>query len=279
MILLSDLHLSPTHGFFWENWRIARDATNEAAPDLVVIAGDLCIDGPDSDAEIAFARRAIGGLHGRVHALPGNHDVGDEPPGQDPDQLVDAPRLARWGAAFGADRFAIDCGAWRLIGLNSLLLGSGLPEEAAQGAWLDAALADAGDRPAALILHKPLYLRDPLEAPANATTVTPAPRAALLRQLEDTPVRMIVSGHLHVHRDLVLDGRRHVWAPALAFVNGPLAGGAPVIGLLAFDFSTEDAQVELLRPDGLVAHNLAEIKQHGRWKFLRDMPPSPPPEV
>ena len=50
--LLSDLHLSPTHGFFWENWRIARDATNEAAPDLVIVNGDLCINGPDSDEEI-----------------------------------------------------------------------------------------------------------------------------------------------------------------------------------------------------------------------------------
>jgi hypothetical protein len=25
IVVLSDIHLSPTHGFFWENWRVARE--------------------------------------------------------------------------------------------------------------------------------------------------------------------------------------------------------------------------------------------------------------
>src|SRR5579863_1188801 len=25
IVVLSDIHLSPTHGFFWENWRLARE--------------------------------------------------------------------------------------------------------------------------------------------------------------------------------------------------------------------------------------------------------------
>jgi 3',5'-cyclic AMP phosphodiesterase CpdA len=95
IVVLSDIHLSPTHGFFWENWRVAREFADAAKSDAVIVNGDLAINGPDSDAEIAFAAAALGKLRTRVMALPGNHDVGDEPPGQDPDQIIDADRLAR----------------------------------------------------------------------------------------------------------------------------------------------------------------------------------------
>ena len=81
IVVLSDIHLSPTHGFFWENWCVAREFADAAKADAVIVNGDLAINGPDSDAEIAFAAGAQGNLHTRVMALPGNHDVGDEPPG------------------------------------------------------------------------------------------------------------------------------------------------------------------------------------------------------
>jgi hypothetical protein len=61
--------------------------------------------------------------------LPGNHDVGDEPPGQDPSQIVDASRLARWDRFFAIDRWSFDAEAWRIIGLTPQLLGSGLARE------------------------------------------------------------------------------------------------------------------------------------------------------
>jgi hypothetical protein len=90
-------------------------------------------------------------------ALPGNHDVGDEPPGQDPDQIVDADRLARWDRYFATDRWILDAGGWRLLGVNAQLFGSGLAREHAQNQRLDAQLTTAG-RPFALFLHKPLFL-------------------------------------------------------------------------------------------------------------------------
>ena len=97
IVVLSDIHLSPTHGFFWENWCVAREFADAAKSDAVIVNGDLAINGPDSDAEIAFAARALGKLRTRVMALPGNHDVGDEPPGQDPDQIIDADRTRKMG--------------------------------------------------------------------------------------------------------------------------------------------------------------------------------------
>jgi len=279
--LLSDLHLSPTHGFFWENWKIAREATNAAAPDLVIVNGDLCINGPDSDDEMAFAARALQRLRAPVLVLPGNHDVGDEPPGQDAEQIVDAARLARWDAAFGADRFAVDSGAWRLVGLNALLFGSGLAREAEQDAWLDAELA-ATDRPVALILHKPLFLGSPDEEGATASCMTPVPRARLLARLraagrQQGGVRLVVSGHLHSHRDFVHDGIRYLWIPALAFLGKGYPGSTPLVASTVLDLSGAEARVEVQRLPGLVQHDLAALKQHGRYRFLRDIPDCPPP--
>ena len=50
IIVISDPHLSPTHGFFWDNWCRACEVANGLSPDAVVVSGDLCINGPDSDA-------------------------------------------------------------------------------------------------------------------------------------------------------------------------------------------------------------------------------------
>lgn len=274
--LLSDLHLSPTHGFFWENWRIARDATNAAAPDLVIINGDLCINGPDSDAEMAFAARALRRLAPRSFALPGNHDVGDEPPGQDAKQLVDAARLARWHSHLGADHFAVDAGAWRLVGLNAQLFGSDLPQEAAQFAWLAAELA-ATTRPVALILHKPLFMGSPDETALTAASMNPAPRARLLALLHQGEVRLVISGHLHSHRDFMHDGIRYLWIPALAFLGSGFPGSVPMVAATELDLSQAEPRITLLHPAGLVAHDLAALKGHGRYQFLRDMPDCPPP--
>src|SRR5271156_3461833 len=168
IVVLSDIHLSPTHGFFWENWCVAREFADAAKSDAVIVTGDLAINGPDSDAEIAFAARALGKLRTRVLALPGNHDVGDEPPGQDPDQIVNPQRLARWDSFFGADRWMLDIEGWRLVGVNAQLFGSGLTREDEQNRWLEEQLIAAAGRPIALFLHKPLFLEDLNEGPASA---------------------------------------------------------------------------------------------------------------
>ena len=80
IVVLSDIHLSPTHGFFWDNWCVAREFANAANADAVIVNGDLAINGPDSDAEMTFAAAALGKLHaGVVKALPGNHDAAGRP--------------------------------------------------------------------------------------------------------------------------------------------------------------------------------------------------------
>ena len=278
IVVISDPHLSPTHGFFWNNWRLVCEAANSLAPDAVIVSGDLCINGPESDAEVAFAAEALRHLEPPVYALPGNHDVGDEPPGQEDDQLIDAPRLQRWISVFGSDRFAVELGGWRAIGLNAQLLGSGLPQERDQDAWLDRELGRSS-QPIMLSLHKPLFLQSPDEAETTATSINPAPRARLLDRLRDAPVRLVVSGHLHCQRDVMRDGLRHVWAPSTAFIVPVPAdpAAASIVGFLSIELDDNGVRVETIEVPGLVAHDLADIKGHGRYRYLRDMPACPPP--
>jgi 3',5'-cyclic AMP phosphodiesterase CpdA len=276
IVVLSDIHLSPTHGFFWENWRLAREFANAANADAVIVNGDLAINGPDSDAEIVFAANALAGLRGRVMTLPGNHDVGDEPPGQDPDQIINADRLARWDRSFAGDRWVLDEGGWRLVGVNAQLFGSSLEREQAQDQWLDEQLSAAG-RPTALFLHKPLFVESPADDGAGPSCMVPSARARLLDRLDRSDVRLIVSGHLHQHRDRIIGGRRHLWVPAVAFAGAPHYGGDGRCGLTVLDFSEDSVEVTIERPHGLVSHDLDAIKGHGRYQFLREMPPSPPP--
>ena len=274
IVVVSDIHLSPTHGFFWENWRIARHLTNEIEPEAVIVNGDISVNGPDSDAEIAFAASALRDLRGPVLALPGNHDVDDEPPGQDPEQIIDETRLARWRRIIGPDRWAYESGDWLLLGVNAQLFGSGLPAENEQNLWLEEKLIAGIDRLIALFLHKPLFLDDPNEE-ATPACLGPAARVQLLERLDEAAVRLVVSGHLHQHRERILDGIRYVWTPAVAFGATEAFGGDPRCGFLVLDLRSDRADIEVQRPDALVSHDIAAIKQHGRYKFLREMPPSP----
>lgn len=276
VIVLSDLHLSPTHGFFWENWLHTRDAASRIEAACTVVNGDLCIDGPDSDAEMAFAAQALAELPGTVLALPGNHDIGDEPPGQDPNQLVDVSRLARWDRFIGPDRWRHQLDGWTLLGVNAQLFGSGLARETEQDDWLDAMLAESkGDR-VALVLHKPLFVESPDEALPSPASLGPAPRGELMQRLCRADIRLIVSGHLRKHRDRGVDGLRHLWVPSTAFSGSYGLEGDGRCGFAVLDFDGDRIGVEIVRPAGLVSHDLAAIKQHGRYRFLREMPPCPP---
>jgi 3',5'-cyclic AMP phosphodiesterase CpdA len=276
IIVLSDLHLSPTHGFFWQNWCVARDFANAARVEAVIVNGDLTINGAVDDTEVAFAAAALKRLRAPLLALPGNHDVGDEPPGQDPAQIINVERLARWDRVFTIDRWAREAGNWILIGLNAQLFGSELERELEQSRWLDRQLMAAGRRPIALFLHKPLFVEHPGEDQATASCIVPAARAGLLARLGHGNVQLVVSGHLHEHRERISDGTRHVWAPAVAFAAPKPHGGDGTCGLITIQFSADAFEIMVEKPAGLVSHDLAVIKGHGRYRFLRDMPSSPP---
>ena len=96
-------------------------------------------------------------------------------------------------------------------------------------------------------------------------------------KLHASNVRLVASGHLHQFRDRTIDGIRHVWLPAVAFAAPHSLGGIDRCGVTIFGFTDSGVDVKVAHLDGLVSHDLNAIKQNGRYAFLREMPPCPPP--
>ena len=86
IVVLSDIHLSPTHGFFWENWCVAREFANAAKADAAIVNGDLAINGPvdklvtTGPVNLSNAKLTgfdLGSKMGSLGALAGVSKVGD----------------------------------------------------------------------------------------------------------------------------------------------------------------------------------------------------------
>ena len=82
---------------------------------------------------------------------------------------------------FGEDRWRFDAAGWCFIGLNSLVMNTGLASEAEQFDWLASQLSGANGKPVALFLHKPLYLNSPEDPELAATAIRYVPMPARSR--------------------------------------------------------------------------------------------------
>ena len=209
---VSDGHLSAARPFFAANFAAVAEAVRAAAPDLMLVTGDLSLDGADSDDDLAHAVAAHAAIGAEWLRVPGNHDVGDEPVlgGRQP---VDAARLARWRRLAGPEAWVHDIPGWRLIGLDT----QSLTVNEAQWAVIERGWGGAGARRVALIQHKPLAEHAVADTAVNYWPVLPAPRARLLTL--GTPA-LVLSGHVHQWRARVADGIPQVWAPSTGFIVG-----------------------------------------------------------
>ena len=241
---LSDAHLSPRFPRFEGNFDRVAEAVRAARPDLVIATGDLSTDGADDEADLRHAEARHAALGVELLAIPGNHDVGDDPVlgGRQP---VNAERLARWRRVFGTLGFARDVPGWRLLGLDTQSLGT--PEAGAQWGMVEEAVATLGTRRLALFLHKPLTEERLDDTAVNYWPVLPAARARLLAIFGARRPAFVASGHVHQQRDHAADGLRQIWAPAIAFIVGDAwqkPVGAKTLGWVE----------HLLHPDGTAEH-------------------------
>jgi 3',5'-cyclic AMP phosphodiesterase CpdA len=225
LLHLSDTHLaarddSPRARAARAGWTHATDAMRAAHADLVVHTGDVVHDDPDDRQDRAHAVDLVRALPVETRVVPGNHDVGDhaERPGLPAEwagPVHDATRRDAWCRSWGPDFWSVDRAGWRVVGLNSFLLGSGTPAEAEQERWLGRTLATAR-RPTVLAMHEPLMVDGPDEPDTWATPPGPV-RRRLARLIEGSPVALVLSGHLHRHRTTRRASRTHVSAPSTAF--------------------------------------------------------------
>src|ERR1700761_4583227 len=97
VIFVSDTHMSPDVPEAQANWAAVVAYIAAENPGLVVHLGDLSLDGARNPADLEHARRQLELLPVPWRAVPGNHDVGDNPlPGMPDSLAVDDARRERW---------------------------------------------------------------------------------------------------------------------------------------------------------------------------------------
>ena len=222
---ISDTHLSRSGKFaeLTENFRRVSEHIDATRPDLVVNTGDVAWDGPSNRGDSEYAEELHAALPADCRYLPGNHDIGDNPTavGTPPTHRANEEDRATFIDVFGEDRWQFEAAGWYFIGLNSLIMNTGIPSEREQEDWLRSQLSNANGKPVALFLHKPLFLNTP-EDPEEASTAIrfiPQPvRARLVDLLGVHDVRLVASGHVHQRRDFAYGHTRHIWAPSAGFI-------------------------------------------------------------
>ncbi len=253
ILQLSDAHLSPRNDLFRANLLAQHAHAVANPPDLVVATGDLSLDGADHDEDLALATELHRAFPAPLLAVPGNHDVGSHPHTM-PRQPFNTARLERFQTHLGAGRGLIDLPGWRIVALNSEVMGTGHAEETAQAAFILEAAAGAADRRIALFLHKPVFVTERDDPTFDYWSVPPHARAALDPLLDHPGLRLVASGHLHLHHHVMRSRVAYAWAPALSFVVNPAEQlglpGARVCGALRHRLHADHVETELLTPAG-----------------------------
>ncbi|GAA2013904.1 metallophosphoesterase family protein [Brevibacterium samyangense] len=226
VVQITDTHNSAHGGDTNENLVKTIEFVNGLNPDLIVHTGDVSILDPDNAADRAEAKKLLAGFTAPLRVLPGNHDVGE--PGEQPfgGASVTSERVAAFREVFGEDRWVEKVDDFRIIGFNSELMGSGLPEEEEQWAWLESLPLECADAPVILFCLKPVYARIPeQQVPALAFGQESLDRFRPI--LEKLNVQMLGSGHLHHFATSEPNGIPAISAPSTAFVH---RGAAEVLG-------------------------------------------------
>src|SRR5882757_10398303 len=196
---ISDSHLSRRLPQFTENFHRVSEHIDVTLPDLVVNSGDLGFDGFAHPSDLEFAKAQHDALSVNCRYLPGNHDIGDNPTlvGAPPPERASEEMRQGFRSMFGEDWWRFDAAGWCFIGLNSLVMNTGLACEEEQFDWLATELSSLKGKPLALFLHKPLFLNAPddPELLASAIRYVPQPaRRRLIDMLAAVDWRLVGSG-------------------------------------------------------------------------------------
>jgi 3',5'-cyclic AMP phosphodiesterase CpdA len=255
---ISDTHLARRLPLLSGNFAKLSDHIDATRPDLVINTGDVAFDGPTGPDDLEFARTLHEALPVPCRYVPGNHDIGDNPTQTcpNPTQAVTEKDRQAFISTVGDDRWRFEAAGWCFVGLNSLIMNSGLVSEAEQFDWLACELASANGKPVALFLHKPLFLNAPddPELAASAIRYVPIPpRRRLLEMLRNVDLRLVASGHVHQRRDFTYRGVRHIWAPSAGFVIPDRMQdliGIKEVGLVEYRFQPDGFEVRHVRAPG-----------------------------
>jgi 3',5'-cyclic AMP phosphodiesterase CpdA len=257
---ISDTHLARRLSELTGNFHRVSEYIDLERPDLIINSGDIAFDGPTNRDDLEFAKTLHDALPVACRYLPGNHDIGDNPTGVGPAPSQPATEQDRQAflSIFGEDRWRFDAAGWCFIGLDSLVMNTGLASEAEQFDWLASQLSSANGKPVALFLHKPLYLNTPGDPELAATAIRYVPipaRSRLIEMLRAVDLRLVASGHVHQRRDFTFGHIRHVWAPSAGFIIPDKIQeviGTKEVGLVEYRFQPDSFEVRHVRAPGQI---------------------------
>ena len=216
VVQISDLHVDPARSEDRARCDLVRDAIAQIGPDLIVNTGDISDDGMLHPEMFAQLKQCLAELGVPVLSVPGNHDVGNSP-GEE--HVVCDAYVDRYLEDF-PDRFSELYQGWRFIGINSMLLGSGLAREDDQLEWFTAELdlAQGKGENVSVWMHMPLFLQKPDEIVTGGSAYwvpDPPVRDKWIAELDRDCVRLVANGHVHWYASMRVIDTEWVWAPSL----------------------------------------------------------------
>jgi 3',5'-cyclic AMP phosphodiesterase CpdA len=264
---ISDTHLARRLTKLTDNFHRVSEYIDAKRPDLVINSGDLAFDGPTSRDDLEFAKTLHDALPVSCRYLPGNHDIGDNPTKVGPPPAQPATEQDRqiFLSIFGEDRWGFEAAGWCFIGLNSLIMNTGLASETEQFDWLASQLSRTNGKPVALFLHKPLFRNSPgdPELPETSIRYVPMPaRSRVHEMFGAVDLRLIASGHVHQRRDFTFGHVRHVWAPSAGFIISDARQeliGVKEVGLVDYRFQPDSFEVRFVRAPGQIDVDLDSL--------------------
>ncbi len=136
---ISDTHLTRRHQKLTDNFHRVSEHIDATRPDLVINSGDLAFGCADQSGRSRIcprtARRPSGGLPLSCPAITISATIRPRL-GPVPSQPATEQDRQAFRTAFGEDRWRFDAAGWCFIGLNSLIMNTGLASEAEQFDWL-----------------------------------------------------------------------------------------------------------------------------------------------
>lgn len=267
-VQVSDTHISPTHTYFSDNWGVFVAEMRATPPDLLIHTGDFSFNGPLEKRELHYARDAAISIGSPTLTIPGNHDIGAPGTGPRAKKPITEDRIRNWRTYFGTDCFVRDIEDWRLIGLNSEILGSGLASEESQWSYLEDSCSNADGRKLGVFIHRPLFEKT-IDEEASRWSMHPAPRARLMDRLKAFKVQFVASGHLHRYRYISFEGMDLVWCPTTAFVTPSTKNDGAVrrVGYLKWTFDGSSVRHEFVEPTGFINHDMSWKKRHAETQL------------
>ncbi len=273
-----------------KNWETARRQILATQPDLLLVGGDLTRDGSLHRYELEAVARDLRDLRFPVHVVPGNMDTGNkhahaQGPNPDRDDLslnITSAEIQQFESVFGPSHWSFVHKGVRFSGLCDMLLGSGLPEEERLWAWLERQKRLPRQKHHVWMMHGALFIDDVHEPNWDITHpeqylrwyfgMDEPRRGRLFEVFQATGADLVITGHIHCRRSIVVEGIRFDYAPAtcMAQFAARWPDGDPVLGFTRYDVTDEGIRgtfvplerVSTKRGYGPGGHPLSEARDY-----------------